>query len=105
MDSPSALTEHVSLNLAGTFLLDPVVWIKINTYFTTGKDLYMERYGRHDIDGELRAHTPKHTHTLATCRSVAAGELFGGPLGRLEGERGAGQAMAGHVMLTCCLVE
>ena len=23
----------------------------------------MDRYGRHDIDGELRAHTPKRTHT------------------------------------------
>ena len=65
----------------------------------------MDRYGRHDIDGELRAHTPKHIHTLATCRS-AAGELFGGPLGRFAGRRGRGAGrQAGHVMLTCCLVE
>ena len=32
MHSPSALTEHVSPNLAGIFLLDPVVWFELSCH-------------------------------------------------------------------------
>ena len=32
MHSPSALAEHVSLNLAGTFLLDPVHTLGLNPF-------------------------------------------------------------------------
>ena len=32
MHSPSALTEHVSLNLAGFFSLDPVLWNHVRVH-------------------------------------------------------------------------
>ena len=52
MHSPSALTEHVSLNLAGTFLLDPVQ--------LRGAALRLARaaaaVGEHARQGEQRRH-------------------------------------------------
>ena len=65
----------------------------------------MEHYGRHDIDGELRAHTPKRTHTHWPPVDRQQVNFLVVPSVALPGGRSGAGRQAGHVMLTCCLVE
>ena len=60
----------------------------------------MEHYGRHDIDGELRAHTPKRTHTHWPPVDRQQVNFLVVPSVALPGGRGEGQG-AGQAGRTC----